>query len=137
MRVQGRINALTLSANGKLAMTIVSSQLRGFASEVQLWDSLTGKPIGQPIPVPVRCKSNWVTALSPDGQIALIGDHPVRILPLEEEGAEQITLRIQLITGKSLDDNDVVSELDASTWDQQRRQLEELVRRHGAVVDRR
>jgi WD40 repeat protein len=95
---------------------------------LQLWDTGTQRPIGMPL----RHESAALAAaFSPDGQTVLSGslDGSARFWPIPvpvSGNIERVQIWAQVVTGAELGEGDVVRLLDAPTWQQRRRQLEEL-----------
>jgi WD40 repeat protein len=123
---RGWVRALAFSPDGG---TLLTGSADGSA---RLWDAATGKPIGPPLPHP-----GWVVAAawSPDGQAVLTGGldqtllhgaaHLWRLPPPVEGDAQRIGLWAQVVTGMALEPGGEVSVLDAATWQQRRRELEQ------------
>lgn len=114
--------ALAFSPSGRTALTGCAG------GTARLWDAATGKPIG-----PALRHNDWVVgaAFSPDGRTLLTGssDGTARLWPLAEpagDEAERLVLWVQVMTGLELTGEDVVSELDAATWQRRRVRLQEL-----------
>jgi WD40 repeat protein/tRNA A-37 threonylcarbamoyl transferase component Bud32 len=97
----------------------------------RLWDVGTGRSVGPAF----RHRSGIAcAAFSPDGQRFATGssDHTARLwnTPLPLEGApEHIVLRTEVLTGLELDGKETLKVLDAATWQERRRQLEQADRR--------
>ena len=117
------VQAVAFSPNGKTVLT------HGGASLV-LWETATGKPVGTPF----HFRSGWKAAFAPDGKTVLVGDvwddNDERlwqwpITPLEGT-PEQILLWAQLLTGMEMDEYGAVRMLDADTWQQRRRKIQQL-----------
>jgi len=94
----------------------------------RLWDVATGKPLG---PVLAHEGSVYAAAFSPDGKTIVTGsdDSTARLwevpTPLEEK-VQRLVLWTQVTTGLELDAKGVVHVLNAQTWNQKRRRLDEL-----------
>ena len=95
----------------------------------RLWDTATLKPIGPPL----EHDGWWPRAsFSPDGSQILVADgyetaQVWRVPPGPLEGnCEQIVCWVQIVTGMELDPTGGINVLDAPTWHQRRRRLEEL-----------
>ena len=95
----------------------------------RLWDAATLKPIGPTL----KHNCGWPHAsFSPDGSQILLLDGQGRTqvwkaLPGPLEGScERIACWVQVVTGMELDLTGGINVLDAPTWQQRRRRLEEL-----------
>ncbi|UCD51231.1 MAG: serine/threonine protein kinase, partial [Phycisphaerales bacterium] len=107
------------------------SQLLACSMEnsARLWDVATLKPIGPPLEHDV----SWPRAsFSPDGsEILLVDKRGTAAVwdappgPLDGD-CERITCWVQVVTGTELDPTGGINVLDAPTWQQRRRRLEEL-----------
>jgi WD40 repeat protein/serine/threonine protein kinase len=92
------------------------------------WDVATGKPLGPPM---THGGFVWAVAFSPDGQSVLTGsaDGTAKSwqVPRSAAGtAEHMALELEVLTGVSLDENDVVRVLAAADWQDRRRRVEEF-----------
>jgi WD40 repeat protein/tRNA A-37 threonylcarbamoyl transferase component Bud32 len=95
-----------------------------------LWETTTGKQIGAPF----RFQVGWKAGFGPDGKTVLVGDiwndNDERLWqwPIAPLGGtpEQILLWSQVITGMEMDEYGAARMLDAGTWQERRRKLEEL-----------
>jgi WD40 repeat protein len=118
----GPVNKVAFSPNGQAVVTGSGDQT------ARLWSAATGKPLGTPWPHegPVLA-----VAFSPkDGQTVLTGDSKKALLwrppaPVAGE-VERIVLWTQVMTGMELDPDWGARVLDADTWQQRRRRLDEL-----------
>jgi WD40 repeat protein len=113
---------VAFSSDGRTALT------GSWDKTARLWDVGTGKPLG---PALAHEGSLYVGAFSPDGKTLVTGsdDHTARLwevpTPLRDP-VQRLVLWTQVATGMELDANGVVQVLDAQTWIQKRRRLEEL-----------
>jgi WD40 repeat protein/tRNA A-37 threonylcarbamoyl transferase component Bud32 len=115
--------AVALSPDSKTAAT-AGSEL----GQAQLWDLATGKPLGPPLPHGAHVET---LAFSPDGRTLVTGDDAgvVRLWPVwaplagDDEG---LVTWAQVETGMELDDTGTAHVLDAPTWRERRRRLDEL-----------
>ncbi|HCO93282.1 MAG TPA: hypothetical protein DIU00_04905 [Phycisphaerales bacterium] len=123
MRQRNTICAVAFSPDG--------SQLLACSIEktARLWDTATLKPIGPPL----EHDGWWPRAsFSPDGSQILVADgyetaQVWRASPSPLEGnCERIVCWVQIVTGMELDPTGGINILDAPTWQQRRRRLEEL-----------
>jgi WD40 repeat protein len=121
MQHQGPVVKVTFSPDGQLVVT------GSMDESARLWSAATGKPLGTPLrqegPVlPV--------SFSPDGQTVLTGSSKMAHLwklPVTLSGdVERLVLWAQVLTGQELDANEMAQVLDATTWQERRRRLEEL-----------
>jgi WD40 repeat protein/tRNA A-37 threonylcarbamoyl transferase component Bud32 len=118
----GPVYKVAFSPNGQVVITGSGDQT------ARLWMAATGKPLGTPLPHegPVLA-----AALSPnDDQTVLTGDSRKALLwkppaPVAGE-VERILLWTQVMTGMELDAERGPRVLDAPTWQQRRRHLDEL-----------
>jgi WD40 repeat protein/serine/threonine protein kinase len=108
-----------------------SSQLLACSIEktVRLWDTATLKPIGPPL----EHDGWWPWAsFSPDGSQILVTDRYGTAQVWEAPPAplageyERIICWVQVVTGMELDPTGGINVLDAPTWQQRRRRLQEL-----------
>ncbi len=117
----GIVTAVAFSPDGKIALTGSGD------GTARLWDARTGSPIGSPLRHEDQVED---VVFSPDGQIVLIGGYKgVRLwkVPSALEGmAERTTLWVQTLTGSELDSEGAFHFLDAQTWENRRRRLQEL-----------
>jgi len=118
----GPISSVAFRPDGRVFLT---SSPDGSA---RLWDVATLEPLGQPLR-----HRDWVfgAAFSPDGRFALTGckDKAAYLweVPDPVEGdASQVLLWTQVLTGMELNGDGGRRVLDAATWQQRRRRLEEL-----------
>jgi WD40 repeat protein len=94
----------------------------------RLWDTATGKPIGQPLRQQREVRA---VAFSPDGRSLLTGsfDGTCRLweVPAPVAGdTERVRLWVQVLTGVELDRDGLFRTLDAARWQRQRQRLREL-----------
>jgi WD40 repeat protein len=121
MQHQGPVNKVAFSPKGQTLVT--GSQ----DATARLWDSATGKPLS----IPLRHDGPVVSvAFSPDGRTVLTGSWKKAQLwkppaPVEGE-VERIVLWTQVMTGLELDADSVARVLDAPTWQERHRRLDEL-----------
>jgi WD40 repeat protein/tRNA A-37 threonylcarbamoyl transferase component Bud32 len=118
---QGSVYGVAFSPDSK---TLVTGSADGSA---QIWDVETAKPIGMSL----RHRGTvWAVAFSPDGKTILTGSYDaVRLWqpPAPVEGdTERINLWVQTITGLELEESGVVRVLDAESWHDRRRRLQQL-----------
>jgi eukaryotic-like serine/threonine-protein kinase len=116
------ISAVAFSPDGKTVLTGCRDKT------ARLWDVATAKPLGPPL---VHDKAIMSVAFSPDGQTVATGgeDGTARLwkVPVAVSGSpKQIQLWVQVVTGLELDANEAVHLLDPETWNQRRRQLQDL-----------
>jgi WD40 repeat protein len=116
------VRAVAYSPDGRTIATA------GDDRTARLWDAATGKPVGLPL-----LHEGEVTALafSPDGRLLLTGswDRTARLWPVPDPPTgepERIRLWVQVLTGMELDEGGTVHVLDAPTWQERRRRLDEL-----------
>jgi WD40 repeat protein len=96
-------------------------------ASVRLWDAATGKQVGPAFPHPHPVA---FAAFRPDGKTLLtVSDNRLRLwnipVPVSAE-VERLRLWVEVNTGLELDASGVVVELDAQTWQQRWRRLNEL-----------
>jgi WD40 repeat protein len=110
-------NVISLSPDGQLLLT-----------GARLWDVATSKPIGPPL----RHDSMLTDAgFRPDGKSMVFGQRNRVIrqcpVPVPVTGTvEHVKLWAQVLTGAELDEHGGVQALDAATWSERRRRLDEL-----------
>ena len=129
--------AVAFSPDGRMVLTGSGDgyQMRG---EARLWDVPpvkspgspvpTVKPLGPPLP---HHDLVFAVAFNPTGEYILTGsrDRTARLwrIPTPVEGdVERVVLWTQVITGLELDSEGAVRVLDAQTWRQRGKRLEEL-----------
>jgi hypothetical protein len=117
---RGAVRALAFSPDGR-------TLLIGGDGSARLWHAPTLKAIGPPLPLPGM---TLATAFTPDGATLLLtnGRDVSRVpapIPVEAE-PERIVLWTQVITGMELDSDGAFRSLDALTWRDRRKRLEEL-----------
>ncbi len=118
---QEKVWTVALSTDGKAALTGSED------GTARLWETATGKQIGPPLQHQDKVTG---VALSADGKMALAVagktsrywrvPQPIRGNP------ERIMLWAQVITGLEVDELTAVRFLDAATWQQRRKRLQEL-----------
>jgi len=125
---QGEVREASFSPNGRLVLTQSCYDFSDQdATEARLWDMRSGSPVGPPL----RPKGHILdVAFSPEGKAVLaVTDNNVifrwDIAPLQGT-PEQILLWTQVMTGMELDSLGRVQVLDAPTWLQRRKRLEQL-----------
>jgi WD40 repeat protein len=118
---RSRIAEATFSPDGTIVATRVVD------GSARLWEVGTGQPIGPPLE-----DRGSVTAMvfSPDGKtFATASDKTVHIwkVPTPVEGEPQrLALWTQVVSGMEIDEHRAVRVLDAKTWQERRRRLEQL-----------
>jgi eukaryotic-like serine/threonine-protein kinase len=119
---QASVKSVAFSPDGR---TVLTGSYDGTA---QLWAAASGTLLGPPL----RHKGEVsVVAFSPDGRTVLTGgyDHTARFWPVPAPVAgepERIRLWIEVLTGMELDPGGVAQSLDAPTWLERRRRLDEM-----------
>jgi WD40 repeat protein len=119
---QGEVVAVAFSPNGKMLLTASRD------NKARLWDAATGNAIGPPLQ---HQGAVLAVAFSPDGNTMFTGsqDNTSRVWevpsPVTAE-TERITLWVEVLTGQELDDHGAVRVLDAGTWHERRRRLDQL-----------
>jgi hypothetical protein len=119
---QGEVHAEAFSPDVKMVLTGSEDKT------ARLWDAATGTGIGP------HCSIKPAFAPWPLAQTAglvLTGSYDVTArlwaIPLRAAGSqERVALWVQVLTGKELDEHGAVRLLDAGTWHERRRRLEEL-----------
>jgi WD40 repeat protein len=111
--------AVAFSPEGKTALT------GSLDATARLWDVTTGKALGPPL---LHAREVYAVAFSPDGKTVLTGsgDGTARLweVPsLADETPQRIALKLETLTGLSLDAIDTLRLLDAASWAERRRQL--------------
>jgi WD40 repeat protein len=120
---QGTVVAVAFSPDGKAVLTGSGD------NTAQFWNAADGKPIGKPM---VHQGAVPAVAFNPDGKTILTGswDNTARLwhAPTVIAGTpRRITLWTQVITSMELiEESDLIRALDAKTWQERRRQLNEL-----------
>jgi WD40 repeat protein len=119
---RGGVEAVAFSPDGKTVLTGSDDKT------ARLWETGTGKPLG---PSLQHEATVFRVAFNPDGKTVLTGseDKTARLwhAPRPIEGdPERIVLWAQVITGLELDEYGGTRGLDAATWEQRRRRLQEL-----------
>jgi WD40 repeat protein/predicted Ser/Thr protein kinase len=120
----GAVWSVAFSADGRFVVTGCRDGTDGTA---RVWDEATGVPVGPPWP---HEKVVWGVACQPGGRLVLTGsaDNTARLWQLPEPVAgnpERIALWVQVSTAMALDANGTTHWLDAATWKEKRRQLQE------------
>jgi hypothetical protein len=115
------VGVVAFSPDGQVALTVSSGLL-------QPWEASTALPLGPPLPWDMG--AGRLVAFGPDGQsIRVAHNVGYRLFPLKPAvlgDARRVVLSAQVLTGLELDSGGAVSVLDAATWNDRRRQLEEL-----------
>ncbi len=115
---EGWVRALAFSPDGKAILT------GGMDNRARLWQLTSGEAVtGLQFGPPVQ-HDHWVLAgaFSPDGGSILTGssDTTARVgncrAPSREMGEVRLHFRVQVITGMTLDDGDVVRSLGVDEW---------------------
>jgi WD40 repeat protein len=118
-QLQGSDRATVFSPDGRTV-------LMGSGDTARLWDVATGQQIGPTIRQQGRITA---VAFSPDGETFLTGSEKaaqVWKLPAPVQGEpDRLVLWTQVLTGMELDDRGVVRVLDAKTWHERRKLLQE------------
>jgi WD40 repeat protein len=122
LKDHGRVDAVAFSPDGKILL--VGSQDK----TARLWDAVTRKAIGPPLQHKGDVRA---VAFSPDGKTMVTGSANGMAQLWEAPSIvpgtpERITLWVQVLTGQELDEHGAVRVLDADTWHERRRRLEEL-----------
>jgi WD40 repeat protein len=121
LRHDAEVYAVAFSPDGR---TIVTGC---HFSEVRPWDVATLKPLGPPF---LHEDQVWTATFSPDGRTILTGsgDRTARLWPVPgplSGEAARLVAWTQVLTGMEVDDAGVRA-LDAPTWRDRRRRLDEL-----------
>ena len=128
------VTAVTFSSDDALVAT-ASHESKNGANTLRLWDTATGKPVGQSF---VFQKSAERPAspierivFSPDSKLVATTCLDKTMLlwtvPRPVEGTpERLNLWINLVTGMELDPGNAPRDLDVATWNERRGRLEEL-----------
>jgi WD40 repeat protein len=119
---QGPVAAVAFSPDGHLLATASSDHTARF------WDTATGEPLGPPLP---HRSAVTFLAFRPDGQNLLTRDTDgaARLWPVPAPLAGdvgRINLWLQAATGMELDQGRAAGVLDAATWQERGRRLDEL-----------
>jgi hypothetical protein len=117
----GKVSAAAFSPDGRALLTISTHT-------AHVWHVPSGRPLGEPLAHPALLEGG---TFSPDGRTVLTGsqDNAARLWPAPQplEGdTQRVVLWLQVATGLELDDQGAVHVLDAPTWQERRRLLEEL-----------
>jgi WD40 repeat protein len=112
--------AVAFSPDSKTALT------GSWDGTARLWDVATGKALGPPL---LHAKEVYAVAFRPDGKAVLTGsdDGTARLwgVPSPAEGKPKlIALKLEALTGLSLDAIDTLRVLDVAAWAERRRQLD-------------
>jgi WD40 repeat protein/serine/threonine protein kinase len=116
------MNNLVLGPDGRTVLKIIDGK-------AQLWDMMTGKPLGALLP---HYGSINAQAISANGRrlatlVTQQGTVAFSEIPEPVQGtARRIILWTQILTGMELDSHGVVRVLDSKTWQERRLQLEAL-----------
>jgi len=118
----GHVSAAAFDADGGIVVTGSRDHT------ARMWDLGTRRPIGPPLEHNLLVQS---IAFSPKALTFVTGggDGTARLWRIPTEvrgGAARIALWCQVITGMELDDHDSARVLDAKTWNERRRALEQL-----------
>jgi WD40 repeat protein len=124
---QDKVSAVGFSPDGKTILT------GSWDRTARLWDVKTGKPLGPPL---LHRGLVMSVAFSPNGKLLLTGEMDTTKSDLEGaqfwEGpaavagdAERILRWVEVITGLELDEYGTVRVIDAPTWQERRRRLQE------------
>jgi serine/threonine protein kinase/WD40 repeat protein len=116
------VTAVAFSPDGQVAVT-------GASGAVQFWEASTGLPLGPPR----RPPGVWGLAFAPDGEAVLVG-HGGRnigyyLVPVQRpvpDDAPRLVLSAQVLTGLELDEGGAIRVLNATAWNDRRRQLDEM-----------
>jgi WD40 repeat protein len=116
---KGAVWAVAFSRDGRF---LVTGSRDGAG---RIWDVATGLPIG---PALTHKETVWAVAGHPRDEVVLTGggDGKIRLWPLPQPltaKPEQVTLWVQVITGRELDETGKVRWLDADSWAQRRQRL--------------
>jgi WD40 repeat protein len=119
---QGSISAVGFSPDGRTMVT------GSYDRTARLWEVATGKPIGPPL---VHDDEIGDVVFSPDGRTMVTGsyDRTARLWPVPSPVTgepDRVRLWVEVLTGMELDDEGVISMLDAPTWQQRRGRLRHL-----------
>jgi WD40 repeat protein len=124
MQHRDRVWSANFSTDGKTLVTACGD------GPAHLWETATGKSLGLPLHYP-EGKDDLAVAFSPDGRTffagRLDGTAQVWTAPLPVSGEpKKILLWAQVVTGMELDEYGAVRVLDSETWNERRRQFEQL-----------
>jgi tetratricopeptide (TPR) repeat protein len=118
------VTAVAFSPDGKTILTGCSD------NAARLWDAVTGRPIGRPMPHG-SSRSGWLrAAFSPDGRFVLTNDFSTARLwdvpaPLPED-IPRLAAWVAAATGLELDERGSIQMLDRAAWLERRSRLERL-----------
>lgn len=114
------VTSVAFHPDGRMALTGSSD------GNARLWDVATGRPLGPPYAVGAPV---FAVAFSPDGRSFVTGanDSTARIWRCPRPilaSADRAAVSIELDTGLSMDEYDVIHMLDASQWRQKKLDIE-------------
>jgi WD40 repeat protein len=118
---EGQVVRVVFSPDGSVLAT-------GGEGVVRLWATATGAPLGLPF---TQQSHLGLLAFSPDGRSILVAGRKegASLWPVPQPvrgDAERINLWLQVATGAELDPDGSLHILDAGTWQERRRRLEEM-----------